>query len=88
MWSGQWPGARGLGPGLGLKYDNCVDLNEDLSMRLFYRLVFCLRSECFYILQIGRKTFLSLAFPLGIGALDSLFLRKPQLLVARRLYKF
>ena len=24
MWSGQWPGARGFGPGLGLKYDNCV----------------------------------------------------------------
>ena len=21
MWSGQWPGARGLGPGLGLKYE-------------------------------------------------------------------
>ena len=21
MWSGQWPGARGFGPGLGLKYE-------------------------------------------------------------------
>ena len=24
MWSGKWPGARGLGPGLGLKYENYV----------------------------------------------------------------